>query len=167
MSSIRLWERKKRSFSCIYFIPLLCAFYLPSTQGATGPLHSCSVAVKCFCHVVCWNRTKKRRNPACLTWVQRVLYNVKLCRRKFISLDCIQQGDSKSPCVYGNMFVWINSRKRGLFQVCIRSLCLTRRAAVSRVRWFARFEKIWRSFLWSKRDFSQWLLRFCLFTHQN
>lgn len=25
--------------------------------------------------------------------------------QKFISLDCIQKGDSKSSCVYGNMFV--------------------------------------------------------------
>lgn len=72
-----------------------------------------------FFHFVCWNL----ENHACLTWVQRVLYdNVRLCRSKFISLNCIQKGDSKSSCVYGNMFVWINSRKRGLFQVCFRGV---------------------------------------------
>ncbi len=30
-------RKKKSSLHCTYFIPLLCAFYLPSMQGATGP----------------------------------------------------------------------------------------------------------------------------------
>lgn len=30
-------REKKSSLYCRYFILLLCAFYLPSMQGATGP----------------------------------------------------------------------------------------------------------------------------------
>lgn len=86
------WEnRRKSGLYCTYFILLLCAFYLPHMQGdsTTPPVWNAF-------HFVCSNRKKRERewerDPACLTWVQRVLYNnVRLCRSTFISLNCIQK----------------------------------------------------------------------------
>lgn len=65
-------NKKRSNLHCTYFIPLLCAFLFTVHAGCHRPA-SRSVTLLCFLHFV-WN-------PACLTWVQRVLYdNVRLCR---------------------------------------------------------------------------------------